>query len=326
MLWDVAYIAIGPLVGRSRPVSWYQYPTDPGPSNRPGTVVTFNAPDDPSPDGRPLDVYTADLGTAWNSSELMGSNTLHFQWRYDGTWQSGVCQGGRWYVLSGARCIGSACWPVVQFTRRAPLTFTSLGSPLASSLVNTVRRQLIAEYRGGAVTSQPPPPGQVVQYPSCFSETGSVIPPSLLFSIRVPQPGTGPVLVVNYIVEATVDETWWDFGERENATAITVGDSGGGACAVPHTYQHVSADAYGSSHIHHPPPGETWTFGGEPGPDMEAVEAWHHVHFGVTAYFEQPDGSQVAVPLAANGASDFWLAATPEWVRVYQIEGVPYTP
>ena len=72
----------------------------------------------------------------------------------------------------------------------------------------------------------------------------------------------------------------------------------------------------------------SWTFGNaEPAPDMEAVEAWEHVHFSVTAYYQEPDGTQFAVPLPVNnGADDFWLAATPEWVRVYQIEGVPDEP
>ena len=325
-LWDVAFVAIGPLVAGRRPVSWFQYPTDPGPANRPGAVVTFNAPDDPLPDGRPVAVYHADLGTAWNSSEMMGSNSLHFQWRYDGTWAAGICQGGRWYAPTGLRCIDGPCWPVVQLTKRPPLSFVGTGSGLAAPLLDTVRREIIAEYRSGSVTSNPPPPGQVVQFPSCFSETRAVIPPSLLYSIKVPQPGGGPVLVVNYVVQATVDETWWDFAEPENPTAVTPGDVGSGACAVQHTYQHVSSDTYGSSHIHHPPPGETWTFGDEPEPDMEAVEVWHHVHFGVAAYFQQPDGTQNVVPLGAAGASDFWLAGTPEWVRVYQIEGVPFTP
>lgn len=325
-LRDTSFIAIEPLVGKSRPVSWFEYPRDPGPSNRPGTVVTFNAPDDPLAEGRPLDVYTADLGTAWNSSEMMGSNVLHFQWRYDGTWAAGVCQGGRWYAPEGLRCIDGPCWPVVQLTQRAQLAFADTGSSLTAPLIDTVRKELIADYRSGAVTSSPPPPGQVVQYPSCFSEAGAAIPPATLFSIRMPQPGSGPVLVVNYVVEATVDETWWDFGEPENPVAVAPGDVGPGACAVQHTYQHVSSDSYGSSNVHHPPPGEIWTFGDEPAPDMEAVEAWHHVHFGVTAYFQQPDGTQVASPLATTGANDFWFAATPEWVRVYQIEGIPFTP
>jgi hypothetical protein len=50
------------------------------------------------------------------------------------------------------------------------------------------------------------------------------------------------------------------------------------------------------------------------------AEAWGHVHFSVTACYQEPDGTQIAVPLRVNnGLDDFWLAATPEWVRVYQI-------
>ncbi len=49
------------------------------------------------------------------------------------------------------------------------------------------------------------------------------MPPTVGFSIRDPQPGAGPVLVVNYVVQATVDETWWDFGEPENPVTVQQG-------------------------------------------------------------------------------------------------------
>jgi hypothetical protein len=46
---------------------------------------------------------------------------------------------------------------------------------------------------------------------------------------------------------------------------------------------------------------------------MEAVEAWGRVHFSVTACYQEPDGTQIAVPLRVNnGLDDFWLATRPE--------------
>ena len=37
------------------------------------------------------------------------------------------------------------------------------------------------------------------------------------------------MLVVNYVVQATVDETWWDFGEPEDPVTVQHGVNSGGA-------------------------------------------------------------------------------------------------
>jgi hypothetical protein len=253
----------------------------------------------------------------------MGSASMTIHYELDGTWSTArqSCE-GNWTIPADAK---DYAFPIASVTRRGSLTYQTPPSINVEQLVATATATFRQVYTAGQVASTPPADSQIVHYASCFTELGANVPPTVGFSIRDPQLGAGPVLVVNYVVQATVDETWWDFGEPENPVTVQQGVNPSTPCAVQHTYSHVSADTYGSNDIHHPPPGVVWTFGNaEPASDMEAVEAWEHVHFSVTAYYQEPDGTQFAVPLPVNnGADDFWLAATPEWVRVYQIEGVP---
>jgi len=253
----------------------------------------------------------------------MGSASMTIHYELDGAWStaSQSCE-GNWMIPADAK---DYAFPIASVTRRGSLTYQTPPSINVEQLVVTATATFRQVYTAGHVASTPPADSQIVHYASCFTELGANVPPTVGFSIRDPQPGAGPVLVVNYVVQATVDETWWDFGEPEDPVMVQQGVNPAALCSVQHTYSHVSADAYGSSIDHHPPPGVLWTFGNaESAPDMEAVEAWEHVHFSVIAYYQEPDGTQFAVPLPVNnGADDFWLAATPEWVRVYQIEGVP---
>jgi len=314
--YEDSSVSIGPLVGGQRAVSWY----DPGLER----VWTEDIPDKPSSG---IAGFIPSDASVLYASLIMGSAdmTLHFE--LDGIWSAATrsCVGPWLIPANGGK---DYFYPIASVTRRAPLAYQTPPSINVERLVATATATFRQVYTAGQVTSTPPGNGQIVHYPSCFSEQGANVPPTVGFSIRAPQAGTGRVLVVNYVVQATVDGVWWDFAEPENPVTVQYGVNPAAPCSVQHTYAHVSADAYGSSEIHHPPPGVAWTFGNsEPAPDMEAVEVWQHVHFSVTAYYQEPDGTQFAVPLAVNtGADDFWLAAVPEWVRVYQIEGIPQTP
>ncbi len=316
-------VMLGPGVSGSRSISWW----DP----QGGKPITASVADAPNLGDYYRHVVPAQASVLY-ASAIMGSGGMVIHYELDGTWAAATQQcKGSWYVPADTRFCASAgpcdfAYHIASVVRRSNLPYSAPAAINVGQLIDQAGIKFRQTYTAGQVTSDPPGPGQVVRYPACFREAGANVPPVVGFSIRDPQPGAGPVLVVNYVVRATVDQTWWDFGEPENPTAVQDGAPSPSACAVQHTYEHVSADAYESSHVHHPPPGQTWNFGDEPGPDMEAVEVWHHVHFSVTAYYEQPDGTQVAAPLASTGSSDFWLAATPEWVRVYQIEGVPFTP
>jgi hypothetical protein len=306
-------VAIGPVSGGQRPVAWY----DPGR----GSVWTEDIPDKPLsgiPGFIPSDASVLYASLIMGSADM----TLHFE--LDGTWATATksCD-GIWFIpADGGK---DYAFPIGSVTRRAALTYQMPPSISVEQLVARATATFRQVYTGGQVASSPPADSQIVHYASCFTELGANVPPAVGFSIRDPQPGAGPALVVNYVVQATVDETWWDFGEPDDPVTVQQGVNPTAPCSVQHTYSHVSADAYGSEEDHHPPPGVLWTFGNaEPAPDMEAVEAWEHVHFSVTAYYQEPDGTQFAVPFPVNnGGDDFWLAATPEWVRVYQIEGVP---
>ena len=311
--YEDSNVAIGPVSGGQRPVSWY----DPGR----GSVWTEDIPDKPLsgiPGFIPRDASVLYASLIMGSADM----TLHFE--LDGTWATATksCN-GIWFIpADGGK---DYAFPIGSVTRRAALTYQTPPSISVEQLVAKATATFRQVYTGGQVASSPPADSQIVHYASCFTERGANVPPTVGFSIRDPQPGAGPVLVVNYVVQATVDETWWDFGEPEDPVTVQQGVNPAAPCSVQHTYAHVSADAYSSSTDHHPPPGVLWTLGSaEPAPDMEAVEAWQHVHFSVIAYYQEPDGTQFAVPLPVNnGRDDFWLAATPEWVRVYQIEGVP---
>jgi hypothetical protein len=307
-------VAMGPVVNGRRQVSYYNPGTD--------AVETVTVPDKPL-NGIPG--YIPSQASVLFASLIMGSATMTIHWELDGTWSTAThsCQGNWRIPANGAKDIG---FDVAAVARRGLLTYRTPPSINVEQLVATATAKFRQVYTGGHVASTPPADGQIVHYPSCFTEQGANVAHTVGFSIRDPQVGAGPVLVVNYVVEANIDEVWWDFAEPENPVTVEYGTDPSTPCSAQHTYAHVSADAYDSSQLHHPPPGVAWTFGDvEPAPDMEAVEVWQHVHVSVTAYYQEPDGSQFAVPLGVSGGDDFWLAATPEWVRVYQIEGVPDT-
>src|ERR1039457_1252775 len=292
--YEDSNVAIGPLSGGQRPVSWY----DPGR----GSVWTEDIPDKPLsgiPGFIPPDASVLYASLIMGSADM----TLHFE--LDGKWATATksCN-GIWFIpADGGK---DYAFPIGSVTRRAALTYKTPPSINVEQLVAKATATFRQVYTGGQVASSPPADGQIVHYASCFTELGANVPPTVGFSIRDPQPGAGPVLVVNYIVQATVDETWWDFGEPEDPVTVPQGVNPAAPCSVQHPYSHVSADVYGSDEVHHPPPGVSWTFGNaEPAPDMEAVEAWEHVHFSVTAYYQEPDGTQVAVPLPGkNGIDD----------------------
>jgi hypothetical protein len=301
-----------------RTATWYD------PSTTPPGMTNQEIPDGPAAFNPGTSVIAND--NLWNASRSMGSADMYVTYILHGTYAGGVC-GGTWQTVDLPLCNSVGCYPHTDLVRRASLPFTPPAAPAVQQLLTLVRARFQQMYSGGQVTSVPSDPkAHVVFSPSCFTESGARVPAAVGFSIRDPQAGDGPVLVVNYVVEATTDEVWWDFGEPENPTTQQFGVDPSQPCAVQHTYQHVSADAYGSNHTHHPPPGVGWTFGdAQPSCDMEAVEVWQHVHFSATAYFTQTDGSQHAVPLPVDVGNDAWIAGTPEWIRVNQIEGIPFT-
>ena len=321
---------IGAVAAGKRTLSWW----DPRGNAGAGSVAT--AAIDDNPFGAGPYTYIAPAGSGVPSifaSAVMGNGALTVHWYLSGHWSAATQQClGTWTVPADAPfCTGTgACDPAIHvatFTPTGTLPTPATPPAIVDRVVNTVKKHLQASYTGGSVSSQATPQGLVVQYPECFQVANANIPRQTAFSLKVPQPGSGRVLVINYVVAAVVDEVWWDFGERENPTTVQQGIDPTAACAVQHTYRHVSADAYGSAAIHHPPQGDVWSWGDiEPAPDDEAVACWQHVHFSVIGYYQQPDGTQYAIPLAVNGADDMWIASQPEWVRVNQIESVPYTP
>jgi hypothetical protein len=313
--YEDSSVAMGPVVNSQRQISWYE------PTNQAMTTVTI--PDEPFAG---IPGYIPTQASVLYASLIMGSANMTLHYELDGTWSTATqsCQGGWTIPANGGTDYG---YPIAAVTRRGALPYVTPPSINVEQVVATATAKFRQVYTGGQVASSPPGGSQIVHYPSCFTEQGANVPATVGFSIRDPQPGTGAVLVVNFVAQATIDQVWWDFAEPQNPVTVQQGTNPAAPCSVQHTYAHVSADAYGSNHGHHPPPGVAWTFGdAEPAADMEAVEVWQHVHFSVTAYYQEPDGSQFAQQLAVNNAvDDFWLAATPEWVRVYQIEGVPDT-
>ena len=321
---------IGVVAAGKRTLSWW----DPNRNSGAGAVATTAIDDNPFGSG-PY-TYVAPAGSGVPSifaSAVMGNGALTVHWYLSGYWSaaSQQCQ-GKWTVPADAPfCTGTgACDPathVATFTPTGTLPTPTTPPAIVDQVVTRVKQHLQSTYTGGSVSSQATPQGLVVQYPECFQVASANIPRQTAFSVKVPQPGTGRVLVINYVVAAVVDEVWWDFGEPESPTTVQQGIDPTAACAVQHTYRHVSADAYASAATHHPPPGEVWPWGDvEPASDDEAVASWQHVHFSVIGYYQQPDGSQYAIPLPVTGADDLWIASQPEWVRVNQIESVPYTP
>jgi hypothetical protein len=321
---------LGPVAAAKRSLSWW----DPNRGGGAGAVATAEIDDQPFGPGSFNFVAPAGSGVpSIFASAVMGNGVLTVHWFLSGRWSAATqqCQ-GTWTVPADAPfCTGAGtCDPAVHvaaFTPTGNLPTPSAPPPIVDGVVNTVKQHLAATYVGGQVTSQAIAQGLVVQYPECFQVSNASLPQQVAFSVKVPQPGTGRVLVVNYVVSAVVDQVWWDFGEPENPTTVQQGVDPSTSCSVQHTYRHVSADAYGSATAHHPPPGEKWSWGDvAPAADEEAVASWQHVHFSVIGYYQQPDGTQYAIPLPVNGADDVWIASQPEWVRVNQIEGIPFTP
>ena len=310
-------VQIGPVAKDTRTVAYY----DPNKA----TVVTQTIPDAPSDTGYTPAQYTSNLESLWGTSEFMGSYDMSIPWILNGTFQAGACT-GQWTPENGTRCPGT-CYPVPTPTLRAPLAFVAPPPSALQPLIQSVKARFFSQYVGGQVVAQwadggyVPQTGLIVRKPTCFWEQGSTIPPTARFGMTSPQPGTGPALVVTYVVRAITDELWWDFGDGQ--TLQQPGTDPATPCTAKQTYYHVSADAYGSGANHQPPPGVAWTGGTEAQLDMQAVDLWRHVHFTVTAYYQQTDGSQVAVPLSVGPQADFWIASTPLWVRVYQAVGVP---
>lgn len=313
-------VQLGPVAAGKRPVTYYE-------PNQ-GQAVTQTVPDDPSDAGYTPTTYTANLSSLWGASAFMGSYDFSIPWTLNGTFVAGQCS-GQWQPDHGTRC-PTTCYPVPTPLLRPPLTFQGAPASLLQPLIDRVRAQFTSNYSGGHVTSQwasggyAPQTGEVVRTPVCFWEDGAIVPPTVMFGMTDPQPGTGPSLVVSYVIRATTEEIWWDFGDGQVSDQL--GSTASQQCAVQHTYYHVSADAYGSGTRHMTPPGVAWTYGTEPGPDMEAVAMWRRVRFSVTAYYQEPDGTQQSVDLPVGPQAVAWIGSSPEWVRVYQIESSLTSP
>ena len=268
------------------------------------------------------------------SSWWMGRYSGSLKWQtVNATWVDGVCTGG-WTTALQPTCgyfgIGiQQCSLVANVLTNGPLPFVPPPTVTVAPLLSQAEAQVKQDLSGGQVTSEfasgsvSPKHGLIVRVPTCFWTQGAALNTTKSFGLIDPQPGAGAALVVNYVATVSEDRTWWDFGDGSTATQPGVDPTQ--PCAVTHTYYHVSADAYGSQHNHTSPPGQTYPFtDAEPGPDQEAVVVWHHVHFSLTAYYVQPDGSQFQVPIPGTGGNDFWVPSQPEWVKVQQIESVPY--
>jgi len=233
--------------------------------------------------------------------------TLHFE--LDGTWSTATksCNGVWFIPADGGK---DYFYPIASVTRLAPLIYQTPPSINVEQLVANATATFRQVYTAGHVASSPPADSQIVHYASCFSEVGANVRPRWVsaFATRSREPA-GARRELHRAGDGRRDLVGLR-GAREPGDRSTWGKPAA-PCSVQHTYAHVSADAYSSSSDHHPPLGVMWTFGNaEPAPDMEAVEAWEHVHFSVIAYYQEPDGTQFAVPLPVNnGADDFWLAA-----------------
>jgi hypothetical protein len=299
-----------------RTASWYD------PSASPPGTTSEEIPDGPAAFTSGVDVVVND--NLWNASRNMGSAEMYVTYIRNGTYAGGVCD-GTWHTRDQPLCNAVGCYPHTDLVPRAPLPFMPPPPATLDKLVKQVSAAFQQTYAGGHVVSQwasggyIPQDGEIVRNPVCFWVEGSDVPAAKRFSMVVPQPGSGPVLVVNYVVSAVTDDVWWDYGD--GTSEELPGPTPDSPCAAHHAYYHVSADAYGSNHRHTPPPGIAWPFGdSEPEHDMEAVAVWRHMHLGVTAYFQQTNGDSVAVPLPVANQADFWLASQPEWVVVFQIE------
>lgn len=320
-------IAIGPLLPNGkRAVSWWDPNTQ--------AVATTTVSDSAAASAQ-TGFYT-EPGTVpvLFAASWMGSDTGTIPWKtQNATWVNGVCTGQWVRTLQGACGYVSPasfqCSDVAAVQPVAPLSFTAPPPVVIAPLIAQAQAAVEQQLSGGQVTSEfasgsvVPKHGLIVRVPVCFWTAGATLSTTKDFGLVDPQPGAGRALVVNYVAAASEDETWWDFGDGSSVTQTGVDPTQ--QCAVTHTYYHVSADAYGSLHDHTSPPGQAYPFPDtEPAPDYQTVVAWHHIHFSLTAYYVQSDGTQVAVPIAGNSAADFWVPSQPEWVQVQQIESVPY--
>jgi hypothetical protein len=322
-------------MGDLRAGHWTVRYYDPNAHGGSGDVVSATVPD--NPDYFPIGSITNSLGDA---AELMGSDELKVPWAMRGTYEGGVCRPNSqgWITAAGSCNPWDSSFAVqdcfVFPFPRGNLTYTPPASATFTPYLQNVAANMRATYHTGLVTTTWADGGQstispgigqaIVRYPECYAETGGNLGAPHYWEVLIPQPNTGPALVVDYVVSASVDETWWDFGDGQYQVV-----AGGGSepnCFVESTYFHVSADIYGSENDHTNPPGETWSFGSEPHKDMEAVEAWHHVAVTVTAYWREPDGSTRQQSIPVPPGTDFWLADTPEWQTVGQFESIPFEP
>ena len=290
--------------------------------------------------------------TSWAlgySAAEMGSRlSPHVAWVMDGTYQGGQCipDANGWtdlgrthqcdppgYAAPTGAGFPNECLVIGETLGALPYvapSFASLNAYVPGFLDN-----LRARWQTGAVQTSwlyggqsvvGPGLGQsIVRYPVCFVTSGGNLPQTFTEEVLIPQPNQGPALVVDYVINASVDETVWDYGDGQTDTLRGPTALAQGCPAAQHTYFHVSADEYGSHLKHWLPPGvSTWPFADEPHGDMEAAVAWHHIGVSVTALAREPDGStlsqSVAVPPDVNS---IWLASTPEWQTVGQFESVP---
>jgi hypothetical protein len=325
-LWSDVWM--GDLKGGTWQVRYY----DPNADNETGGVVGATIPD--NPDYFPVGSITWSLGDV---AEHMGSYTEQIPWAMQGTYEGGSCvpNSAGWIVEADTCDPWNADFEVqtcfVMPQPRGTLTYTPPSTSTFTPYLADVIANMKATYQTGTVTTSwanggqavvSPGVGQaIVRYPVCFADTGGNLGTPHYWEILIPQANEGPALVVDYVVSASVDETWWDFGDGTSEEVPSTASQG--ACSVEHTYYHVSADVYGSDEDHTSPPGETWSLGSEPQPDMEAVEAWYHVAVTVTAYYREPDGSTAEQSLPVPPGTDFWLADTPEWQTVGQLESIP---
>jgi hypothetical protein len=319
-------MSIGPLLGGKRVVSYW----DPN-----SQTVTSTSVSDTAAAGAQNGFFTDAptlpvLFAAW----WMGSDAGTIPWKTkDATWVNGVCT-GTWEQSLPGSCgyvgpVSYQCSDTAAVAPVLPLTFTQPPPVTVAPLLAQAEAQVKQELSGGQVTSEfasgsvVPKHGLIVRVPVCFWAQGATLDTTKSFGLVDPQLGPGRALVVNYVASASEDQTWWDFGDGSSATQTGVDPTQ--QCAVTHTYYRVSADAYGSLHNHTSPAGQTYPFpDAEPGPDQEAVVVWHHIHFSLSAYYVQSDGSQVKVDLPGVGGTDFWVPSQPEWVKVQQIESVPF--
>jgi len=260
----------------------------------------------------------------------MANYQTTIDWAYEGTVQAGGCQGAQWAPANQQACPAqwtAECYPIPTISNPYTLPYTAPPATTFLPQLQQMEQQMQATYQGGNISSQwalggyVPQTGEVVRVPVCYWEQGGNLNATDTWSVVVPQSNLGPALVVNYVITASVDQTYWDFGDATSTSVTGAGSQS--RCSVQHTYYHVSADVYGSHLKHTPPSGQTWTSGDEPQKDQIAVEAWHHVGLRIQAYFVQPDGAQVEQDVPSPAGFDFWVADTPEWVTVYQIESIP---